>query len=197
MAPVKPFLSDRATRRWQVMLWLGLYAITAAALAGGLVGSSVPGGNFGMMVPAGLACAFIGVGWLIALVIVVEGQHGRLSGRGAVRWLAIPLAGVLSLALVVTNAPLRARFELSHAALDRAAARLESGRPLDSSSIGQFSVVNAWVNSPGESIFQISDGDPLFGACGLAHTGSSYQGADPNLGTRLADDWYVWCEYMD
>jgi hypothetical protein len=194
--PVRPFLSDRATRRWRIVLWLAFYALTAAALTAGILGASLPGYDMGLIWPAVLTCGFIGTGWLFALLVMVFGAHGVLTPIGAVRWLAVPIAGILCAALILTNVPLRARFELSRAALDQAVARIESGGSLENSSVGLFSVRTARLNLPGETVFETSDSDSGLGACGLAHIADGFQVQDSSLGPSLGDHWFVWCEFM-
>ena len=135
------------------------------------------------------------------LVVAVRDQTFQYRVNEALRayteGTGLPTAlGILCAALILTNVPLRARFELSRAALDQAVARIESGGSLENSSVGLFSVRTARLNLPGETVFETSDSDSGLGACGLAHIADGFQVQDSSLGPSLGDHWFVWCEFM-
>jgi hypothetical protein len=124
--------------------------------------------------------------WLLAFVAAIV-SNWRMGPVVLIRWLGIPMSGVLCLALVLNMVPLRIRFELSRAAFDQAVAthREESG------TIGLFSIVG--IDFQGDGSVYFTDADMGFlDPCGFAHTSNL---SAPTDGIRdLGGGWWYWCD---
>jgi hypothetical protein len=88
------------------------------------------------------------------------------------------------------------RFELSRSALDAAAARVEAGNPPGPGWIGLMPVESVRTEADGSTLFVVSQiRPPLGGVCGLAHN-DVREPFDPNGSVaRIADGWWIWCDY--
>jgi len=106
-----------------------------------------------------------------------------------------PALALLALALVTSDAPLRARFELSRGAMDAAARAVLAGKrdPDDVHRVGLYSVERA--ERVGGSFRFLVRGTGFFDSGGFAY---SPHGRPPRVGedeyTHYRGPWYIWSE---
>lgn len=168
-----------------------------------LISVSVPGVAFF----SGLAAAYVlGIGavvWVVrGLLFVLARRDGR--AHGAARWfLVAPLGGLLVVALVLADVPLRARFSLSEAAFDRALELAPAETSLDEQEhfevpdrIGSYRITDAYRQ--GDAVIFYERTGSLVDDAGFAYLPS---GSFPELENggferpsfrHLQGDWYAW-----
>ncbi len=93
-----------------------------------------------LAVPIWLAIA---VAWLVRFLVALGNTRGRMRPAHWARWLAIPLAMGVVFAVTRTDALVRARFDLSRAALDDVAGEIEAGGSLERGWVGLYDVGTA------------------------------------------------------
>src|SRR5262245_31367432 len=78
--------------------------------------------------------------WLFRFVMALFATRGRMSVAHWARWLAIPVALGLVVAVTRTDGPLRTRFDFSRGAFDELAADFVAGAPLRHGWIGLYPI---------------------------------------------------------
>jgi hypothetical protein len=134
----------------------------------------------------------IALAWFALFLWILSETRFRMRPREWARWLAIPIAAILCLALVISDTPFRLRFELSRGALDQAAAVGARGGDLPSHTyVGLLPVGESWSRD-GVTYFDNPD-NGLISWCGVAHL---QEGAKPTgllLGRNYGGGWREAC----
>ena len=152
------------------MAWLAAYLAASLPCLLLLVGWSIPGGDILAGLGAIALAMPIALVWFVGFAILAFKQRGRFGFTQLARWLGIPLAGVLTLALLAAGLPLRARFELSRAALEDVARRVQAGETLrDSTPAGWYTIDGAYVDDEDGGVYLPVEGSGLFTDCGFLY----------------------------
>lgn len=124
-------------------LWRWHLAFVPAAV--GLLWSySVPGLAVFMWSVCALALAAGAVVWVAGLVVHVRARRRGSDARG--RWLLVaPAAGALVVALIVTSAPLQARWALSRSSFEATAAEAMKDGPLSPAEQSPVRTGRGWI----------------------------------------------------
>jgi hypothetical protein len=181
------------------LLWPAIYFVTVGSLLLGLYSTSVPNWYFGLAFLTFVTCVAIAGFWAYGFGTTINNARGRLPARVLLRWVGIPVAGYLSIALVFFNVPATVRFDLSRQAMENAAAvRLYSGSVYGAGWIGLMPVDEVRLDEDGTVIF-IVNSDGLFGGCGYAYNPKASPTDDgAGLTGQIAPGWWTWCEpWMD
>jgi len=182
---------------WGYVLWPLFYAATFAALGVGLNGASLPVWNYVPIVLSFLWCLTIAAIWSVAFGVAERRARTGMSKPARARWLGIPILGVACLALIITGLPGTVRFQLSRGALEQAAVRAGPGQYVAPGWIGLEPIERITSQPDGTVFFQVPHPGNL-GTCGLAYNPRHQPNLENlELGTRLADGWWTWCEYFD
>lgn len=154
---------------------------------------SIPGTYFFVSATLGLVWVLLALFWIGRFGYVLVRR--RPSTAQIAAWLALP-AIVLAAAIAVSlDVPMRARFELSRPAMDRAARDVLAGRrdPQAIDRIGLWEVERA-ERGRGTFRFLVKESG-LFDPVGFAY---SPHGRPPNFGEdayrHVSGPWYVWEE---
>ncbi len=186
----------RAWRNPPGVVWL---VALAAALATMLWAVTYPGFASVPMLIALLGMLVLGSIWLVRLIGWVIDR----DRRDAWRWCAAPLMVVLTGVLVVTDVPLRVRFELARDDFDRVVEDLPARGSFDAwaplsvpDSVGGYEIVRAY--QVGEMVILYEGEGLAFHDAGFAYLPS---GPDDRLGNgsfeaprfqSLGGRWYAW-----
>jgi hypothetical protein len=110
-----------------------------------------------------------------------------------VRWLGIPLIGVLAFALTCSPVPLWARFQASRSAFEDAVARIRAGQSVEPGWIGLYDVSGAFLQD-GNVWFAI---DACYlNRCGFVFVpGDPPSGSSPDLAGHVDGPWWQWIDY--
>lgn len=168
-----------------------LLALPALAL---LWSQSVPGDDLLWLLLGFLGCVVMGIIWLTRLTLCLEG-----GGRPRSWLLVAPAMGVAVIALGITDAPLRLRFELSRSDLNAAVAALPQDARTggDVGEVGSYEITYWWRARDGV-ILNEAHGSGITNDAGFAYLPD---GPTPGLAnpifespqfTALGDGWYAW-----
>ncbi|GAA1217856.1 hypothetical protein GCM10009665_04680 [Kitasatospora nipponensis] len=164
-------------------------ALLGIALASGAVvlGSSVPGQDYGLL-GAGLATlALLPFGWLAR-----QARHRTSAPRGLWRWAAVPLLVGTAALLVGHDVPREARFALARPALTSAAEHALTTGSTDRAPtwIGGYPVQDAELTDGGVK-FTLS-GSGIFARHGYAYFPPGGPTRHRDRYTQLTGTWYTW-----
>jgi hypothetical protein len=155
-----------------------------------LIAVSVPTGIFLPLIAARLALLIAAVLWAGRVVLYVLACVRRVAHGTPVWLVAAPLAGAVVVALVVADAPLRARWILSRTAFEAA---VESGEP-QAGQLGLFEIRS--VSRQDEAVWFTETHTGLFTSGGFAYLPD---GPSQSAGMgewseyrHLGGPWYAW-----
>jgi hypothetical protein len=178
-------------------LWLILLAAAYVAafvlLAGAIWAASFPGSNISLNF---LVVSFSGTLLAACAVTVFVGvAHGTLPVRRRT-WLAwlgvaaiIAMSNSLAWGIVQTDLPLRARFELSRDAFNRAV----NSNDQRAGSVGSFGVEGIWTDDDGAVHFDVAEAGLLEKRCGFAHNSSRPIAVSWGPQLDLGGGWSSYC----
>jgi hypothetical protein len=181
------------------LLWPAIYVVTAASLLLGLYSTSLPGWDFALGLVAFALCVTIAGFWAFSFCTTASRSPGRMPNRVLLRWIGIPLAGVITIGLAFFNVPGTLRFDLSRQALENAAAtRLHSGPMYGQGWVGLMPIDEIRLDADGTVIFVVNS-NGMFGGCGYAYNPKASPAEDgAGLVDHIAPGWWTWCEpWMD
>jgi hypothetical protein len=149
-----------------------------------------------MLIFGEIAFAWLGgiivISWLVLFVRALFLTRMRLPRADLARWLAVPLAAILCLALVAVHAPFRVRFELSRSAFDQAKTELANGQSLPINiTLGLLPIQDSWVD--GDITFFVIPGSGFLDPCGVAYVRGDEHSGDYWLAGNLGDGWHIAC----
>jgi hypothetical protein len=165
------------------------YAITVVVLVLWVVASQpdfpeVPAAVVAVAVSLGL---LVGLVWIICFALTASETRLRMPAGAWARWLCIPAMALLTWALVQSDLPVTARFEVSRGQLEQAAARAETGAQVEAGWVGLIHVQAVRVTN-GTTVFVLfGDEREVSGGCGLAYA----DGRDPGLSAWAIQPWLV------
>ena len=182
---------------------LVFHGVIAASAVGVLYAFSVPGISFFLELLAGWTLILASVVWLLRAVFFWLARR-RHRAVGSLKWLLIaPVGGLLVVALLWWEVPLRLRWALSQASFEKVVAEAPSGgsrgdwRPIEADGrIGLYRVVS--THRVGEAIIFYEASGAFTDDAGFAYLP---QGPFPELNTgwfespnfrHLSGPWYAW-----
>ncbi|MFI6485397.1 hypothetical protein ACIBH1_46335 [Nonomuraea sp. NPDC050663] len=167
--------------------------VVGACAALTLYGASVPGGIPGAQNTAGFLTFVLAVTWLVRMAGSRHSPSRNLPGR-----MVIPLIAVVTMGLMLADAPLKTRLLLSETALRQQAVEMAGKLFVDNTRerVGLFNISKTVPIDDGV-LLRTRNGDHVdHGFAWMPDGPMGYgRGYDNEGYEHLIGDWYVWTKY--
>ncbi|MBA2895981.1 hypothetical protein [Nonomuraea soli] len=172
------------------LVFTGLVGASAALT---LYGASVPGGIPGVQNTAAFLSFVLAVTWIVRMAGSRRGPARALPGR----WV-IPMIAVVTMGLMMADAPLKTRFLLSESALRQQAHQM-AGKLFVVNTYQRLGLFNVSKVVPVDDgvLLRTRDGDHVdHGFAWMPEGPMGFgRGYDNDGYEHLIGDWYVWTKY--